>query len=168
MRMNRIVVGTVASLLALGSIAPAFADDHHGRGHDRREARDDRRERRDDRREWRDDRREWRDDRREARDDRRYHDNRHHYRPAPPRVVYRPAPPPRVVYRPAPGPGYGWARGHRYNEYYRGPVYVVNDYSRYSVRRPPRGHHWIRDDRGNLLLVAIASGIIADFVINSR
>lgn len=81
-------------------------------------------------------------------------------------MVYRPAPPPRVVYRPAPGRGYGWARGHRYNEYYRGPVYVVNDYSRYSVRRPPYGHHWIRDDRGNLLLVAIATGIIADFVIN--
>lgn len=72
-----------------------------------------------------------------------------------------------MVYRPAPGYGsYGWARGHRYREYYGGPVYVVNDYSRYSVRRPPRDHHWIRDDRGNLLLVAIATGIIADYVIN--
>ncbi len=59
MRMNRIVVGTVAALLAVGTVAPAFADDHR---HDRR---DDRREHRDDRREWRDDRREWRDDRRE-------------------------------------------------------------------------------------------------------
>lgn len=158
MRMNQFVVGTVASLLALGSIAPAFADDHHGRGHDRRERHEDRRERHEDRREWRE-------DRREAHYDRRHYDNRGYY-PAPPRVVYRPAPPPRVVYRPAPGPGYGWARGHRYNEYYRGPVYVVNDYSRYSVRRPPYGHHWIRDDRGNLLLVAIATGIIADYVIN--
>ena len=72
-----------------------------------------------------------------------------------------------MVYRPAPGYGsYGWARGHRYREYYGGPVYVVNDYSRYSVRRPPRDHQWIRDDRGNLLLVAIATGIIADYVIN--
>ena len=136
MRMNRFVVGAVASLLALGTVAPAFADDHRGRGHDRRE---------------------WRDDRRY---DRRY-DNRGYYRPGPP--------PPRVVYRPAPGYGsYGWARGHRYREYYGGPVYVVNDYSRYSVRRPPRDHHWIRDDRGNLLLVAIATGIIADYVINNR
>lgn len=161
MRMNRIVVGTVAALLAVGTVAPAFADDHrHDRRHDRREHRDDRREWRDDRREWRDDRREWRDDRREARHDRRYHN--HGY--------YRPAPPPRVVYRPAPRPvyGYGWQRGHRYRDYYGGPVYVVNDYSRYSVRRPPYGHHWIRDDRGNLLLVAIATGIIADFVINGR
>lgn len=144
----------------MGTVAPAFADDHRGRGHDRREWRDDRREHRDDRREWRDDRREWRDDRREARHDRRYHDHRY----------YRPAPPPRVVYRPAPRPvySYGWQRGHRYRDYYGGPVYVVNDYNRYSVRRPPYGHHWIRDDRGNLLLVAIATGIIADFVINGR
>lgn len=161
MRMNRIVVGTVASLLALGSIAPAFADDHRGRGHDRHERHEDLRERHEDRRERREDHREWREDRREARHDRRYYDNHRYYRPAPPpRVVYRPAPP-RPVYG-----GYGWARGHRYNEYYRGPVYVVNDYSRYSVRRPPYGHHWIRDDRGNLLLVAIATGIIADYIIN--
>jgi Ni/Co efflux regulator RcnB len=152
MPMNRIVVGTIAALLAVGTVAPAFADDHRGRGHDRREWRDDRRE-------WRDDRREWRDDRREARHDRRHHGG-----------YYRPAPPPRVVYRPVPVPvrSYGWQRGHRYSEYYRGPVYVVNDYSRYSVRRPPRDHHWIRDDRGNLLLVAIATGIIADYVINNR
>ncbi|AOX62903.1 MULTISPECIES: RcnB family protein [unclassified Stenotrophomonas] len=156
MRMNRFVVGAVASLLALGTVAPAFADDHRGRGHDRREWRDDRRDNRHDRHD--------RHDRREVRHDRRYdrrYDNRGYYRPGPP--------PPRVVYRPAPGYGsYGWARGHRYREYYGGPVYVVNDYSRYSVRRPPRDHHWIRDDRGNLLLVAIATGIIADYVINNR
>ena len=157
MRINRFVVGAVAALLALGTVAPAFADnDHRGRGHDRH----DRHDRRDDRRDYRHDRRDWRDDRREARHDRRYYDNRGYYRPGPP--------PPRVVYRPAPGYGYGWTRGHRYNEYYRGPVYVVNDYNRYSVRRPPYGHHWIRDDRGNLLLVAIATGIIADYVLSNR
>ncbi|MER2178301.1 MAG: RcnB family protein [Stenotrophomonas maltophilia] len=159
MRMNRFVVGAVASLLALGTVAPAFADDHRGRGHDRHEWRDDRRGDRHDRH----DRRHWRDDRREVRHDRRYDRGYDH------RGYYRPAPPPRVVYRPGPGYGsYGWARGHRYREYYGGPVYVVNDYSRYSVRRPPRDHHWIRDDRGNLLLVAIATGIIADYVINNR
>ncbi len=57
MRINRIVVGTVASLLALGSIAPAFADDHRGRGHDRHERHEDRRERHEDRRERREDHR---------------------------------------------------------------------------------------------------------------
>ncbi|MNW05202.1 hypothetical protein D3C71_2014130 [compost metagenome] len=66
-----------------------------------------------------------------------------------------------MVYRP-----YGFERGHRYSNYYGGPVYVVNDYNRYHVRRPPYGHRWIRDDRGNMLMVAIATGIIADIVFN--
>lgn len=38
MRINRVMAGAVASVLALGAVAPAFADDdHRGRGHDRRE-----------------------------------------------------------------------------------------------------------------------------------
>ena len=170
MRITRLLAGALASVMALGAVAPAFADNHRDR-HDRREWRDDRREhrrdhrddRREARRDWRDDRRH---DRREWRDDRRHHG---YYRPAPPpRVVYRPAY--RPSYRPAygPGRGYGWQVGHRYRDYYRGPIYVVNDYNSYHVRRPPRGHHWVRDDRGNLLLVAIATGILADFVINNR
>ncbi|QNR97868.1 RcnB family protein [Stenotrophomonas sp. 169] len=177
MRINRLVAGAVASLLALGAVAPAFADNDRHRSHDRdrREWRDDRRDdrrdhhndRRETRRDWRDDRRH---DRREWRDDRRHAG---YYRPAPPpRVVYRPAYRPAYgpAYRPAygHGPGYGWQVGHRYRDYYRGPIYVVNDYNSYHVRRPPRGHHWVRDDRGNLLLVAIATGILADFVINNR
>ena len=56
--------------------------------------------------------------------------------------------------------------GQRYRDYYRGPVYVVNDYGHYHVRRPPRGYHWVRDDRGNLLMVAIATGIIADLLLH--
>ncbi|AWH20305.1 RcnB family protein [Stenotrophomonas sp. ZAC14D2_NAIMI4_6] len=155
MRINRIMAGAVASVLALGAVAPAFADNDH---RDRREWREDRR---DDRREYRHDvreaRRDYERDRRDARRDWR-HD--HGYRPAPP--------PPRVVYRHGPGPGYGWQRGHRYRDYYRGPIYVVNDYPRYHLRRPPYGHHWIRDDRGNMLLVAVATGIIADYIINNR
>ncbi|AWH24198.1 MULTISPECIES: RcnB family protein [Stenotrophomonas] len=159
MRINRIMAGAVASVLALGAVAPAFADNDH---RDRREWREDRR---DDRREYRRDvreaRRDYERDRRDARRDwNRDHDRRY----------YHPAPPPRVVYRPGygPGPGYGWQRGHRYRDYYRGPIYVVNDYPRYHLRRPPYGHHWIRDDRGNMLLVAVATGIIADYIINNR
>ncbi|WP_312646869.1 RcnB family protein, partial [Stenotrophomonas sp.] len=89
-------------------------------------------------------------------------DHDRYYRPAPPRVVYRPAPPP-----PRYG-GYGWRVGSPYRNYYSGPVYVVNDYPRYHLRRPPYGHHWIRDDRGNMLLVAIATGVIAQYVLSGR
>lgn len=88
------------------------------------------------------------------------HDNRH----APPRMVMGHVPPP-MVYRQAPPP-YGWGRGLDYRRGYAGPVYVVNDYARYDLRHPPYGHRWIRDDRGNYLMVAIATGIIADLLLH--
>ena len=93
----------------------------------------------------------YRDDRRGAR----------YYRPAP-RVVYRP------VYQPAYHPGYGpprWARGGRYYDDGYGPTYVVRDYRGYGLRAPPRGYYWRRSDAGDYLLVAVATGIIADLIL---
>ncbi|WP_313317167.1 RcnB family protein [Stenotrophomonas sp.] len=157
MKMNRLVVAAMTALLAFGATAPAFAAgdrdhdrgrhgwDDRGRGNDRGRGHD----RRDDRREWRDDRRHYANGYREGYRDARHNDRRYY------------APPRRVVYQP-----YGFQRGYRYSNYYGGPVYVVNDYDRYHVRRPPHGHRWIRDDRGNMLMVAIATGIIADIVFN--
>ncbi|HBN54709.1 MAG TPA: hypothetical protein DD456_11990 [Stenotrophomonas sp.] len=158
MKMHRLAVAAMTTLLAFGTIAPALAagDRDHDRGrhgwddrgrgpgpgHDRHDRRDWRHERRDDRRHYSAG---YREGYRDAR-----HTDRRYY-----------APPPRVVYRP-----YGFERGYRYSNYYGGPVYVVNDYGRYHLRRPPHGHRWIRDDRGNLLMVAIATGIIADIVFN--
>ena len=165
MRMNRFLAGAVASVLALGAISPALADPDRHRGGDRREWRDDRRGHdHHDRHDHRDRHQARHHDRHDRHDRRAWQNDRRHHGP------YRPGPPPRVVYRPAygHGSGYGWKVGHRYRDYYRGPIYVVNDYPRYHVRRPPRGHQWVRDDRGNLLLVAIATGILADFVINAR
>ena len=43
---------------------------------------------------------------------------------------------------------------------------MVHDYSHYHLRPPPPGHHWVRDDHGNMLLVAIATGIIADLILH--
>ena len=91
-----------------------------------------------------------------------HHDDRRQ----PPRVVVRQVPPPSVVHRMPPPPPYGWSRGVDYRRSYGGPVYVVNDYYRYHLRQPPRGHRWIRDDRGNFLLVAITTGIIADLLLH--
>ena len=113
-------------------------------------------------------------DRRDGRDDRRYgHGYQDGYRDArrhapPPRVVVRhaPPPPPMMGHRMPPPPPYGWARGVDYRRHYQGPIYVVNDYQRYHLRQPPRGHRWVRDDRGNYLLVAIATGIIADLLLH--
>lgn len=154
MKMNRFVVAALTATLAFAAAAPAFAAgdrdhdrgrhgwDDRGRGHDRGHDRGRGNDRRDDRRHYANG---YREGYRDAR-----HNDRRYY-----------APPRHVVYRP-----YGFERGHRYSNYYGGPVYVVNDYNRYHVRRPPHGHRWIRDDRGNMLMVAIATGIIADIVFN--
>ena len=167
MKMTSLAIATLTAVLGLGMLAAPSAqaagdrDDrrgHHGwddrgRGHDRHRNRGhDRRDERRERREWRDDRRHYSAGYREGYRDARHNDRRHY---APPRVVYRGHPP------------HGWARGHDYRRGYRGPVYVVNDYNRYDLRHPPRGHHWIRDDRGNYLLVAIATGIIADWLLRN-
>jgi Ni/Co efflux regulator RcnB len=86
-------------------------------------------------------------------------DYRHHRRD---RVVYV-APryvPPRYEAYPR------WSRGARYNTSGYAPTYVVNDYYGYGLRQPPRGYHWRRDDRGDFLLVAIATGIIAEVLFH--
>jgi Ni/Co efflux regulator RcnB len=163
MNIKRIATLALSSLLALGFMAPpAFAWDGDHRGGyygDRgpgpgpgpdRDWRD-RGPGRGPGPDWRERDRYWRE--RERHDDRRYYSQgyRDGYRSRPDVVYYRPGPPP-------------WARGQRYY----GPSYVVYDYDRYQVRRPPYGYRWVRDDRGNLLMVAIASGIIADLVLNGR
>lgn len=150
-------------LLVLSAVAmPAIARDGN-RGHDR----DDRGysdrghhdrgrdyDRRDDRR-W-DDRR-WDDDRRGRGHGYAYgHDKRHYY-PAPRwnGPAYRTGyytPPPR------------WVRGGRIYGPGYGPTYVVTDYRGYGLRYPPHGYGWRRDDHGHFLLVALATGVIADLI----
>jgi Ni/Co efflux regulator RcnB len=59
-----------------------------------------------------------------------------------------------------PRQGGHWERGHRYD----GRVVIVNDYRSRHLREPPRGYHWVRADNNDLILVAIATGVIADIV----
>lgn len=59
-------------------------------------------------------------------------------------------------------------RGERVCNHYRGLVYGVRDYRHYHLRQPPRGDHWVRDDSGNYLLVAIATGVITDLLLNNH
>ena len=71
-------------------------------------------------------------------------------------------------YRPGygggPGHSYQFVRGQRLPSEYRG--YVVGDYARYHLRRPPRGYYWYRagDD---FVLAALGSGLIFE-VINAE
>ncbi|MBL8547384.1 MAG: RcnB family protein [Hyphomonadaceae bacterium] len=162
--MAALAAVTFAAPLAVSTEAAA---QHRGRGNDhdgwdRDGDGRDRDWRRDDRRGDRYDRRDRRDryDRREARrdrwDDRRY--NGYNYRGqwyyGPPPSAYGD-----VDY------GYrNWRRGERLPRYYRDRYVVVRDYDRYGYRQPPRGYHYVRDDRGDLLLVGIATGVILGII----
>lgn len=64
------------------------------------------------------------------------------------------------------GPPYGNAYGHR--RWQRGAViprdyrrsWYVDDYRRYGYRAPPRGYAYYRTDTGDIVLAAIATGVI--------
>ncbi len=65
-------------------------------------------------------------------------------------------------------------RGRHEGWYHRGgylPVeyrtrYVVTDWRRDRLREPPYGYRWVRSDNGDFLLVAIATGVIVDLLLN--
>ena len=69
----------------------------------------------------------------------------------------------------APGYGYrpishyGWRRGAYVPVGYRN--YYVQDWGYYGLRPPPPGYRWIYAD-GNFVLMAAATGLIADLVIH--
>ena len=70
----------------------------------------------------------------------------------------------------APGWGYrpishfGWRRGVYVPAAYRG--FYVNDWGFYGLRPPPPGYRWIYAD-GNFVLMAAATGLIADIVLHA-
>ena len=165
--MKRLAVAALAALTFAAPVAlpTEAAAQRYDRDRDRDRDRDwDRdRDRDRDRRDWRDDRRErraYREGRRDQRrwDRRRY--NGYNYRG---RWYYGPPPA-----RWADHADYGyrnWRRGDRLPAYYRDSYYVVRDYDRYRLRPPPRGYHYVRDDRGDYLLVGIATGVILGVIL---
>jgi Ni/Co efflux regulator RcnB len=147
-------------LLAFGAMfaAPAMARDHDRRGNDRGYDRNYDRSYGHDRHA--------RDDYRRDRDSRRGKGHgKRHGKGHRDHVVYVSRPPVVVHHnRGHRGPP-PWARGRHYQYAGYAPTYVVQDYRHYGLRNPPRGHHWRRSDAGEFLLVAVATGIIADILI---
>ena len=43
---------------------------------------------------------------------------------------------------------------------------MVSDYRAHHLPPPRRGYHYVRDDTGNILLVAVATGLIASIIAN--
>ncbi|RPE79958.1 RcnB family protein [Vulcaniibacterium tengchongense] len=58
-----------------------------------------------------------------------------------------------------------WKRGEKVPVVYLEPKYVV-DYHHHHLAPPPPGHRWIRTDDGKYLLIAVATGIIADILLH--
>lgn len=69
----------------------------------------------------------------------------------------------RSDYRPA---RQQWRRGDRLPNYARTSYREVN-WQRERLRQPPRGYHYVRDDRGEVLLVGIATGVILSILLNN-
>ncbi len=65
------------------------------------------------------------------------------------------------------GPHHDWYRGGRVPAMYRTPHYVVADWRGHHLKAPPRGYHWVQYG-GDYLLVAIATGVIAQLVLSGR
>ncbi|QGN55520.1 hypothetical protein GKE62_14120 [Novosphingobium sp. Gsoil 351] len=52
-----------------------------------------------------------------------------------------------------------WRTGQRY-PYYNQGGYVLNDYGRYGLPAPRHGYRYYRDNNGDVVMAAIASGVI--------
>ena len=170
MKLRTLLPLALAAALGLGATS-TFAETYDKRGRvimveqhgaDRQDRRSDRREERvDNRRERAQIRAERREDRRndrwEDRHDRRNdrwesrHDRRDHRHPGA-RYYYN-----------ARGPEF--VRGHYLRRGLRIPQYVVVNPHHHRLNPPPRGHHWVQVG-GDYVLVAIATGIIANIIFN--
>lgn len=56
-----------------------------------------------------------------------------------------------------------WRTGQRLPASYAARTYVVNDYSRYGLRAPPRGYQYVRTGN-DVVLAAVAGGLISAVV----
>jgi len=63
------------------------------------------------------------------------------------------------------GPRHDWYPGSRLPPEYRSRRYVVEDWRGHRLSPPPSGYHWVQAG-GDYVLVAIATGIIAQLLLN--
>ncbi len=142
----------LAALVLVGPLSVAGTASAQSRRDVREERHDTRNDRRDDRR----------DDRRAERWNQRqhngYYSNGRFYYGQPSAAIQA-----RGDYRPA---YQQWRRGDRLPNYAR-TQYREVDWRRERLRQPPRGYHYVRDDRGEVLLVAVATGVILSILLNN-
>jgi Ni/Co efflux regulator RcnB len=60
-----------------------------------------------------------------------------------------------------------WRRGERLGVYERAHYRRVADHRAYRLAPPPRGYEWRRSDTGELILAAVATGVILSVILNA-
>ena len=63
------------------------------------------------------------------------------------------------------GPDHNFRKGGRLPSEYRNKQYVVNDWRSHRLSAPPRGYQWVQTG-GDYVLVAVATGLIAQILLN--
>jgi len=63
--------------------------------------------------------------------------------------------------------GHHWSKGQRLDARHHNRSYMVSDYRRHGWRAPPRGYAYYRTDTGDVVLAAIATGVIASVLAGS-
>lgn len=107
-----------------------------------------------------------RDHRPDSRPEQRHDARPAHGAPAGQMQQHRPGPPPHAQGpRRGAGPDHRWHKGDRVPPVYRTRHYVVNDWRAHRLAPPPRGYHWVQHG-GDYLLVAIATGVIAQLILS--
>lgn len=101
-------------------------------------------------------------DRRNDRNDNRWNDSRNNGYTYNGRWYYGP---PQAAHRGYQAGYRDWRRGDRLPSYYQSRYRQV-DYRREHLRAPPRGYHYVQDDRGDYLLVGIATGVILSILLS--
>ena len=71
-----------------------------------------------------------------------------------------------VRYERGAGPYRNWYRGSRLPPEYRTRQYIVNDWRGHRLSAPPPGYYWVQSGT-DYLLVAIATGVIAQLLLNN-
>ena len=64
--------------------------------------------------------------------------------------------------------GQRWERGQRLDQRYRSRDRIVSNWSSYRLSAPPRGYNYYRRDNGDIVLAAIATGLIANLLSNNN
>jgi len=154
--MKRFMTTALAAVVIAGPLSVGAASAQSWRGDNVRE----------ERRDVREARRDLREERRELRQAQRWNQRQHngyylgsrfHYGEPTYRHMQR------RDYRPA---YQQWRRGDRLPSYAR-EHYREVDWRRHGYRQPPRGYHYVEDDRGEVLLVGLATGVILGLILGN-